>query len=231
MDERLNADFTQRIVVDTDAKPWQPSPSAGVDRRKLDRIGGEVARATSIVRYAPGSSFAPHRHDAGEEFLVLDGVFSDEHGDYPVGSYIRNEPGSVHAPRTGPGCVIFVKLRQMDAQDSVRVLRRQGELAWECARRPRRPARAAPRRPIVARDGCARRVAAALRWHRRRTVRAAKRSLFWTVNSLTSMANTARVSGSAIPPVSAAPCDRPAGHAIGSSEVTCFEPAALSQLL
>jgi anti-sigma factor ChrR (cupin superfamily) len=131
MDERLNADFTQRIVVDTDATPWQPSPSAGVERRKLDRIGGEVARATSLVRYAPGSSFAPHRHDEGEEFLVLEGVFSDEHGDYPAGTYIRNEPGSVHTPRTGPGCIIFVKLRQMDAQDSVRVLRRQGELAWE----------------------------------------------------------------------------------------------------
>jgi len=131
MDERLNADFAQRIAIDTDAMPWQPSPSSGVDRRMLDRIGSEVARATSIVRYAPGSSFAPHRHDAGEEFLVLDGVFSDEHGDYHAGSYIRNEPGSVHTPRTGPGCVIFVKLRQMDTQDSVRVLRGSGELAWE----------------------------------------------------------------------------------------------------
>jgi len=83
------------------------------------------------VRYAPGSSFSPHRHDEGEEFLVLEGVFSDEHGDYPAGTYIRNEPESVHTPRTGPGCIIFVKLRQMDAQDSVRVLRKPGELAWE----------------------------------------------------------------------------------------------------
>jgi anti-sigma factor ChrR (cupin superfamily) len=131
MDQRLNADFAQRIVVDTDANPWQASPSPGVERRMLDRIGGEVARATSIVRYAPGSSFSPHRHDAGEEFLVLEGVFSDEHGDYPAGTYIRNEPGSVHTPRTSPGCTIFVKLRQMDAQDSVRVLRKAGELAWE----------------------------------------------------------------------------------------------------
>lgn len=131
MDELLNADFTQRAVIDSNAEPWQPSPSPGVERRKLDRIGGEVARASSTVRYAPGSSFSSHRHDAGEEFLVLDGVFSDEHGDYPAGTYIRNQPGSMHAPRTGPGCVIFVKLRQMDAQDSVRVVREQAELPWE----------------------------------------------------------------------------------------------------
>src|SRR5262249_26047199 len=104
MDELFNADFSQRVVIDTNAAPWQPSPSPGVERRKLDRIGGEIARATTIVRYAPGSSFSLHRHDDGEEFLVLDGVFSDEHGDYPAGTYIRNEPGSVHVPRTGPGC-------------------------------------------------------------------------------------------------------------------------------
>jgi anti-sigma factor ChrR (cupin superfamily) len=131
MDELLNADFARRAVVNSNAEPWQPSPSPGVERRKLDRIGGEVARASSIVRYAPRSSFPPHRHDEGEEFLVLDGVFSDEHGDYPAGTYIRNQPGSVHAPRTEPGCTIFVKLRQMDAQDSVRVVREQAELPWE----------------------------------------------------------------------------------------------------
>jgi anti-sigma factor ChrR (cupin superfamily) len=131
MDELLNADFAQRAVINSNAEPWQPSPSSGVERRKLDRIGGEVARATSIVRYAPGSSFPPHRHDEGEEFLVLAGVFSDDHGDYPAGTYIRNQPGSVHAPRTGPGCIIFVKLRQMDAQDSARVVRTQAGLSWE----------------------------------------------------------------------------------------------------
>jgi anti-sigma factor ChrR (cupin superfamily) len=131
MDELLNADFAQRVVIDSNAAPWQPSPVPGVERRKLDRIGGEVARASSIVRYAPGSSFLPHRHDGGEEFLVLDGVFSDEHGDYQAGTYVRNEPESTHTPHTAPGCTIFVKLRQMDAQDSVRVVRGQAELTWE----------------------------------------------------------------------------------------------------
>jgi hypothetical protein len=89
----------------------------------LDRIGDEVARATSIVRYAPGSKFSPHTHSGGEEFLVLEGVFQDEHGDFPAGSYIRNPPGSSHTPRSDPGCTIFVKLWQFDPADrkSVRV--------------------------------------------------------------------------------------------------------------
>lgn len=110
---RINADFSERVVIDTNAMPWVPSPMGGVDRRMLDRIGGEVARATSIVRYAPGSAFSPHDHALGEEFLVLEGVFQDEHGDFGPGSYVRNPPGSRHTPASAPGCTILVKLRQM----------------------------------------------------------------------------------------------------------------------
>ena len=54
--ERINADFTQRIVLSTNEMPWIPSPQPGVERRMLDRIGGEVARATSLVRYAAAGS-------------------------------------------------------------------------------------------------------------------------------------------------------------------------------
>jgi anti-sigma factor ChrR (cupin superfamily) len=94
----INADFSQRVAVHTARLPWVPSPTAGVERRMLDRIGDEVARATSIVRYAPGSQFSPHSHGGGEEFLVLEGAFHDEHGEFPAGSYIRNPPTSRHAP-------------------------------------------------------------------------------------------------------------------------------------
>jgi len=87
----LNADFSARAAVHTARIPWVPSPMRGVERRMLDRIGEEVARATSIVRYAPQSHFSAHRHGGGEEFLVLEGVFEDEHGRYPVGSYIRKQ--------------------------------------------------------------------------------------------------------------------------------------------
>lgn len=110
---QINADFTQGVVLDTNAMEWVASPQAGVDRRMLDRDGAEVARATSIVRYAPGSSFPAHEHGGGEEFFVLEGVFSDEHGDYPTGTYVRNPIGSSHASFTKDGCTILVKLRQM----------------------------------------------------------------------------------------------------------------------
>src|SRR5512146_2892456 len=113
----LNADFSKRAVVHAGTLPWVASPMPGVHRRMLDRIGEEVARATSIVRYAPGSHFSPHVHDGGEEFLVLDGVFQDEHGDYPAGSYVRNPPTSRHTPGSDAGCTIFVKLWQFDPAD------------------------------------------------------------------------------------------------------------------
>ncbi len=114
---KINADFDQRVIVHSDQIDWVPSPMAGVDRRMLDRIGGEVARATSIVRYAPGSSFPEHTHGGGEEFIVLEGVFQDEHGDYPAGTYVRNPPTTHHVPGSEPGCTIFVKLWQFDPDD------------------------------------------------------------------------------------------------------------------
>ena len=117
----LNADFTKRVLVRHDGNEWLPSPMPGVERKMLDRIGDEVARATTIVRYAPESAFSPHVHDGGEELLVLDGVFSDEHGDFPAGSYIRNPPTSRHTPRSDAGCTILVKLHQFDPADRTHV--------------------------------------------------------------------------------------------------------------
>jgi len=113
----LNSDFGARAAVHAARLDWTPSPISGVDRRMLDRIGDEVAHATSIVCYAPHSHFAPHTHGGGEEFLVLDGVFQDEHGDYPAGTYVRNPPTSSHTPGSEPGCTIFVKLWQFDPDD------------------------------------------------------------------------------------------------------------------
>jgi hypothetical protein len=113
----LNSNFEARVLVHSADLDWVDSPIQGVQRRMLDRIGDEVARATTIVKYDPGSQFSPHVHTGGEEFLVLDGVFQDEHGDFPAGSYIRNPPESSHTPGSGPGCVIFVKLLQFDPAD------------------------------------------------------------------------------------------------------------------
>jgi anti-sigma factor ChrR (cupin superfamily) len=119
----LRADFALRERVLPGDEPWRASPAPGVERRMLDRIGDEVARATSIVRYAPNSSFPRHVHGGGEEFLVLDGLFGDELGEYPAGTYVRNPIGTAHAPFAGPaGATLFVKLQQFDPADVARVV-------------------------------------------------------------------------------------------------------------
>ena len=123
----INADFSKRALVIPTETDWVLSPASGVDRLMLDRVGDEVARATSLVRYAPGSSFERHVHAKGEEFLVLDGIFSDEHGDYPRGTYVRNPPGTGHAPSSDDGCIIFVKLRQFEPDDLDPVIVRTAE--------------------------------------------------------------------------------------------------------
>lgn len=115
---RINADFTDRVVLDTTTMDWVPSPMAGVERKMLDRIGEEVARATSLVRYAPGSRFSAHTHGGGEEYLVVEGTFSDEHGDYPTGTYVRNPIGTSHSPHSDDGCTILVKLHQFEKDDT-----------------------------------------------------------------------------------------------------------------
>jgi anti-sigma factor ChrR (cupin superfamily) len=116
---RLNADFSKRVVIRPEEYDWVASPASGVERMMLDRIGEEVARATSIVRFAPNSAFDAHTHGGGEEYLVLEGVFSDEAGDYPVGTYVRNPIGTAHRPHIGPeGATILVKLHQFDASDT-----------------------------------------------------------------------------------------------------------------
>lgn len=127
---RLNADFTQRIVIRPGDTPWQASPSPGVMRRMLDRVGDEAARATSLVRYAPDSVFPVHAHPDGEEILVLEGVFTDERGDHGPGTYLRNPDGSRHAPRSEGGCTLFVKLRQFQAGDTDTVRIDTAAEAW-----------------------------------------------------------------------------------------------------
>ncbi len=119
MSLRINDDFKARVVISTDNLEWTPSPMPNVFRKMLDRVGDEVARATTIVKYEPHSEFSSHLHSGGEEFYVLDGVFSDEHNDYPKGSYVRNPIGTKHTPKIGAeGATIFVKLHQFESKDS-----------------------------------------------------------------------------------------------------------------
>jgi len=115
---RINAEFNQRVVISPDEYQWVSSPIAGVERMMFDRIGDEVARATSLVRYHPNSVFASHTHEGGEEIFVLEGTFGDEHGAYPAGTYLRNPIGTSHTPRVQEdGAMLFVKLHQFDHND------------------------------------------------------------------------------------------------------------------
>ena len=114
---QIHTDLTKRVVIHQDELNWTPSPVAAIERRMLDRMGDEVARATSIVRYLPGSQFTKHEHELGEEILVLEGQFSDETGTYAAGTYIKNPPGSSHSPFTDTGCLLFVKLRHLHPDD------------------------------------------------------------------------------------------------------------------
>ncbi len=127
---QIHADLSQRAVVLTAELPWIDSPMKGVQRRMLDRDGQEVARATSLVRYAPGSAFSAHTHGGGEEFMVLEGVFSDENGDYGPGTYVRNPVGSCHTPSSAEGCTIWVKLWQMHPEDQQRVVIDTRQTPW-----------------------------------------------------------------------------------------------------
>lgn len=113
----VNADFSRPAWLLAGEHAWLPSPQLGVERVLLDRIGAEKARATSLVRYAPGSCFPAHRHPGGEEILVLSGIFSADGEDHHAGTYLRNPPGSRHAPASPSGCLLLVKLWQMSPEE------------------------------------------------------------------------------------------------------------------
>ncbi len=127
---QVNSDFSQRAVILPEHYHFIDSPLAGVSRMMLDRAGQEVARATSIVRYAPGSGYSAHTHNGGEEILVLEGVFSDEHGDYPAGTYLRNPPGSAHQPFSKSGCTLLVKLWQFATDDNQQMVLKTQQANW-----------------------------------------------------------------------------------------------------
>lgn len=133
---QIRSDFSARVVVKAGEEGFVASPLPGVTRLMLDRDGGEVARATTIVNYAPGSHFSAHRHDLGEEFIVLDGIFADEHGAYPPGTYVRNPPGSSHAPSSERGCTIFVKLRQFQPNDDAHIVIDSTKAEWQAGPAP-----------------------------------------------------------------------------------------------
>lgn len=126
----INMDLSRRVVLKTQTMEWDKSPAAGVWRKPLEREAKESGHTSSIVKYEAGASFSEHPHPLGEEIFVLEGVFSDETGDYPAGTYLRNPPGSHHSPFSKEGCIIFVKLNQFASQDSAVVRINTAETEW-----------------------------------------------------------------------------------------------------
>lgn len=115
----INADFIQMAIVTPKDYHWVKSPRGEVDRVMLDRIGDETARATSLVKYAPHTTFPEHQHPHGEEILVLSGVFTENlNQHYPAGWYLRSPHQSVHQPSSKEGALIFVKLMQMPTSET-----------------------------------------------------------------------------------------------------------------
>ena len=128
----INGDLAVRVAVDTAAMEWTPSPSRTVWRKRVHLVGPiESGQVTSVVRYEPSSTFHAHDHPDGEEILVLDGVFSDEHGDWPAGTYLLNPEGFRHAPSSRFGCVLFVKLRQFPGRTREHVALRTESMPWQ----------------------------------------------------------------------------------------------------
>lgn len=128
----LNGDLSVRVSVDTQSMEWQPSPSGTVWRKRVHRVGpAESGQVTSVVRYEAGAKFPAHDHPGGEEILVLEGVFSDEHGDWPAGTYLLNPEGFSHAPFSRDGCTLFVKLRQFPGLDRTHIALQTAERLWK----------------------------------------------------------------------------------------------------
>ncbi len=133
----INGDLLRRARMDSAEMAWQRSPSATVWRRRLHRVGGaETGQLTSIVRYDADSSFPAHDHPEGEEILVLEGTFSDEHGDSPAGTYLLNPEGFRHAPFSREGCVLFVKLRQYAGEGRAYVKLDTNAIPWDATEQP-----------------------------------------------------------------------------------------------
>ena len=129
--EAVNQDYSKRIVLNTNTELWHHSPSEGVKRIYLERNNmGEHAKASSIVKFDSNSSFDAHTHENGEEFFVLDGVFSDQSGNYSKGTYVRNPHNSDHKPYSKNGCTIFVKLRQFQKNDNSKIVKNTLDLPW-----------------------------------------------------------------------------------------------------
>jgi anti-sigma factor ChrR (cupin superfamily) len=101
----LGPESAEREALDTRHSTWYPGLVPGLSVMPLMRQG----TGSTLVKWAPQTYFSTHQHFGGEEIFVVSGVFSDEHGTYPEGTWIRSPHMSRHTPFSVEGCTIFVK--------------------------------------------------------------------------------------------------------------------------
>ena len=71
--------------------------------------GGLGDPSVAVLKYEPGASVPRHRHGGLETIMVLDGVQSDEAGDYAAGTLALNATGSEHSVWSKDGCVVLIQ--------------------------------------------------------------------------------------------------------------------------
>jgi anti-sigma factor ChrR (cupin superfamily) len=128
--KKINMDLSKALSININNEQWVESPSKMVMRIPLERECAESGHVTSVVKYLPNSRFDAHKHPLGEEIYVLEGIFSDEHGDYPAGTYLRNPPGTSHSPYSVEGCTLFVKLDQFKPEDHKQIVIDTNKQEW-----------------------------------------------------------------------------------------------------
>jgi anti-sigma factor ChrR (cupin superfamily) len=112
----MHPDDQQRVVIDTRQSSWKPGLVDGLQVMPLHSYGTEQV---ALVKWAAGTQFPQHQHRGGEEIFVLEGVFEDEYGTYPQGTWIRNPVGSMHRPFSQAGCLIYVKTGHLGSLKTV----------------------------------------------------------------------------------------------------------------
>jgi anti-sigma factor ChrR (cupin superfamily) len=101
------------VRIDTLSEPWRAGLVPGLSVMPLHSHDGIN---TALVKWAPQTRFNTHTHPGGEEIFVLDGLFQDEAGDYPAGTWLRSPRWSRHTPFTGAeGALIYVKVGHLGA--------------------------------------------------------------------------------------------------------------------
>lgn len=96
----------QQVQINTNITPWQQ----GHGQLKVMPLHNYNTESTALVFWPAGTKFQPHKHFGGEEIYVISGVFIDELGSYPAGTWLRNAHLSLHNPYVEVDTLIWVKV-------------------------------------------------------------------------------------------------------------------------